>query len=358
MRILFVMDKHVDRGSIQAVSAYVRAGAVAGHEVALYGRPDEGFPSIPFSTEAETFDRVVYIVESSLKWMTGLRMPRLLAAVPRARRAIVDADGMYNPLVAVDGYDRNHPSNEVRSTWVAHYHEVADRILQPTSSPLEPGVRSALFYGYDQAAEISSEKSPQKQHDLIHVGHNWWRWREISRKLLPALETVRGRLDGVCFMGSWWDAPPAGAVELGLEAAFGVDPERFRRLRIRVEPPVPYTQVVRAMSTARLNVMTQRPLFRHLGLLTSKYFEVFCADTIPLVMLEPHEAEAIYGPAGRELALDEGVAGKLVDALERPARYRELVHAVREHLRRHHSYEARIRNLVAALKDASSGTSA
>ena len=36
------------------------------------------------------------------------------------------------------------------------------------------------------------------------------------------------------------------------------------------------------MSTARVNVMTQRPLFSHLRLLTSKYFEIFAADTIPL----------------------------------------------------------------------------
>ena len=49
MRILFVMDQRVDRGSIQSVSNYVRAGDKAGHEIALYGRTDPRFPTIRFS---------------------------------------------------------------------------------------------------------------------------------------------------------------------------------------------------------------------------------------------------------------------------------------------------------------------
>ena len=60
---------------------------------------------------------------------------------------------------------------------------------------------------------------------------------------------------------------------------------------------------IQVMSTGRINIMTQRPLFRELKILTSKYFEIFSADTIPLVMIDPDHAEMVYGPAGRELAL-------------------------------------------------------
>jgi glycosyl transferase family 1 len=108
--------------------------------------------------------------------------------------------------------------------------------------------------------------------------------------------------------------------------------------------------VIAAMSEGRVNIMTQRPLFRRLKLLTSKFFEIFCADTIPLVMLDPDHAELVYGPAGRELALHGDIADKLLDALSRPKKYRELVQTVRQHLVAHHSYRKRMEELVVALK--------
>jgi Glycosyl transferases group 1 len=184
---------------------------------------------------------------------------------------------------------------------------------------------------------------------MLCVGHNWWRWRQISRELLPAIECVRPYLGEIGFVGSWWDTIPAGAAELGVEAAFGTDPEWLQRLRIQVRPSVPYTEVVNVMSTARMNIMTQRPLFRELKILTSKYFEIFSADTTPMVMIDPDHAEMVYGPAGRELALCDGVAEKLVDVLRRPKRYRDLVEEVRKHLLAHHTYENRVQELAAAL---------
>jgi hypothetical protein len=96
--------------------------------------------------------------------------------------------------------------------------------------------------------------------------------------------------------------------------------------------------------------MTQRPLFAHLRLLTSKYFEIFAADTIPLVMIPPDDAAAVYGPAGRELALQGEVGAKLLDVLGRPGKYGEVVDEVRRHLEAHHSYRNRVQELVAALQ--------
>jgi hypothetical protein len=174
----------------------------------------------------------------------------------------------------------------------------------------------------------------------------------VSTELLPAIEQARAHLGKVCFIGSWWDAVPVGAAELGIQAAFGTDPDWLRRLRIEVKPAVPYTEVARVMSTGRVNVMTQRPLFARLGLLTSKYFEIFAADTVPLVMLEPDQAASVYGPAGRELALHGEVANKLLDVLRRPRKYGEIVDEVRRHLAAHHSYRNRVQELVAALRAA------
>src|SRR3954462_9424391 len=104
------MDRRDNAGSIQAVTNYVRAGDEFGHTLALYGRPDPRFPCIRFSTDLDAFDYTVFIVESDLGWMSGLRLPRVLAEVPRHRRAILDTDGMYNRVATVGGYDRNHAS--------------------------------------------------------------------------------------------------------------------------------------------------------------------------------------------------------------------------------------------------------
>jgi hypothetical protein len=204
------------------------------------------------------------------------------------------------------------------------------------------------FYGFDPEALKRPNEAIVKRYDVLHVAHNWWRWREVSTRLLPALERILPSLDGICFMGSWWDAPPI--VDEGLKVAFRSDPQWFERLRIQIEPAVPYTEVIHAMSMARVNVMTQRPLLRSLRLLTSKYFEIFAADTIPLVMLDPDHAESVYGAAGRELALTSGIGDKLRDALQFPGKYRDIVEAVRDHLLREHSYTVRMQQLVAALE--------
>src|SRR5262245_22923552 len=117
MKILFVMDKRVDRGSIQAAANYVRAADQLGHTIALYGRGEPGFPWVRFSTDVSAFDYVMFIVESSQKWMSGLRMPRILSAVSPERRVIIDTDGMYNQIISVDGYDRNYANERDRSRW-------------------------------------------------------------------------------------------------------------------------------------------------------------------------------------------------------------------------------------------------
>jgi hypothetical protein len=349
MNILFVTDRRLDAGSIQAVAGYVRAGDELGHTIAVYGPSDPRFPGVRASTNAHAFDYVVFLFESKLRWLSGLQLANLLASVPRRRRAILDADGMCNRLTCVENYDYNHAGERDRAEWLAYYERLADKVMQPTFAPREPGVIALPFYGYDPAAQVR-DSSVRKQFDLIHVGHNWWRWREVNGVLLPAIERIRAGMDGVCFVGLWWDAPPPWAGAIGLREAFRTDPERLRALRVQVRPPVPFSQVIATMSAGRVNIMTQRPLFRRFRFLTSKFFEIFCADTIPLVLIDPDHAESVYGPAGRELALHGDIADKLLDALTRPRTYYEIVQEVCAHLAARHSYRRRVEELVAALE--------
>jgi len=349
VNILFVLDRRVNAGSIHAVAGYQRAADRCGHRIALFGAADPQCPSLRTSVDVESFDHVVFIFESTLNWLSGLKLLQLLNRVPRARRAILDADGMYNDVVAVDGYDRNHADDESQRRWTAAFDALTDRIFQPTLQPLSPKVRPLLFYGYDAAAEWAGPQ-PAKTWDLLHLGHNWWRWRQVGGTLLPAIARVRPYVAGICFMGSWWDEVPSWASAMNLDAAISCNPEWMRRLHVQILPAVPFAEVISTMSAARINVMTQRPLFQRLRFVTSKYFELLCADTIPLVMVPPDLAEEVYGAAGRELAVCHHIEQTLLDALERPDRYRDAVEAVRRHVQIHHSYQRRVEELVEALE--------
>jgi len=355
MRILFIMDRRTNRGSIQAVSSYVRAGDELGHEIALYGRLDPNYPGVRCSTDLAAFDRVVFICEFGLQWISGLRLLRILSETSREQRAVLDADGMYNPIICVDGYDRNHTNEDERRQWVSLCDRLTDKILQPTLTPLEPAALPVPFYGYDPTLQVDEKSSPAKRYDIMHMGHNWWRWREVSTSLLPAFERIRSHLDGICFVGLWWDMVPAGARDQNLEIAFGYDADWFRRLCIEARQPVSYTEVIHTMSESRINIMTQRPLFHRLKLLTSKFFEIFCAETIPLVVLDTDRAESVYGPAGRELALHGEMSEKLLDVVNHPKKYREIAQDARQHLAEHHCYQKRVQDLVAALKATPTG---
>jgi hypothetical protein len=307
-------------------------------------------PGVRFSTDPRSFDRVLYLFESKLYHLNRLQEVALLATVPRRHRYIIDADAHYNPLVVVDGYDRNYRTEDERTEWLQFYEALADRIIKPTLAPSDdPRVTTLPFFGFAPDLVVPSAAAPPKAYDVLHVGHNWWRWKEVSGELLPAFEQIRHQVGEIGFLGLWWDEAPEWACAEGLEPAFRVETERFRRLRIRTAPAVPYTEVIRTMSTGRVNIFTQRPFLAHAKHLTLRYFEEFCADTIPLLMLQPDLAEEVYGPAGRELTLPGRVAEKVLDALRRPSHYQEIVAEVRRHLLAHHPYRRRVEELVAVL---------
>jgi hypothetical protein len=363
MKILFVIEHRGNAGNTHAIANYSHVGAELGHEIAFYGPPQptvinglylaSAMPGPRFSTDASAFDRVIYLFESKLHRVKPLQEVALLATVPRRHRYILDADCRFGSFLILDGYDRSHRDEAERAEWLEFYDALGDRVIKPTlASSDDPRVTTLPFFGFDPALIVPPEAAPPKRYDILHVGHNWWRWKEVSEELLPAFEQIRDQVGDIGFLGLWWDGVPEWADQLGLDPAIRVEAEALRRLNIRIEPPVHYTEVIRTMSTARVNIFTQRPFLAHVKHLTLRYFEEFCADTIPLLMLDPELAEAVYGPAGRELTLPGRVAEKLLDALRRPDHYREVVEDVRRHLSSHHLYHRRVEELVATLADA------
>ena len=350
MNILFVMEHHPKKGNTHALVNYMRVGERLGHTIALYGTPQPYMPGARFSMDVRAFDRVVYLFESSLYRVKPLREVSLLSAVPRERRFILDADAKYNPVMELDGYDRNHRDEAQRDEWLRFYDSIADHILKPTLLPSDDArVTTLPFFGYNPALVMDPREAPPKQYDVLYVGHNWWRWKEVAGDLLPAFERIRGEIGEIGFVGLWWDGVPDWVSDADLRPAFRVETEAFRELRIHTAPAVPYTDVIRTMSTGRVNIFLQRPILKHLKHLTLRYFEELCADTIPLLMLDDELAQEVYGPAARELTLPGRVAEKVLDALRRPEHYHAIVEEVRRHLLDHHSYDTRVEELCAAL---------
>jgi hypothetical protein len=349
MNVLFVMEPRNNAGCTHALANYARVGEQSGHTMALYGTPEL---DMRLTTDVRAFGRVIYVFESELYRLNRLREVAMLATIPRRHRYILDADAKYNPMIVVDGYDRNHLNEDDRANWLQFYDALSGRIFKSTIAPSDdPRVTTLPFFGFDPTLVVPSASAPPKQYDILYVGHNWWRWKEVSEELLPAFEQIRDQVGEIGFAGLWWDHVPEWAEAKGLGLAFQVDTQEFRRLGISVEPPVPYTNVIRKMSAGRVNIFSPRPFLRHVKYLTQRYFEEFCADTIPLLMLEPDFAEAVYGPAGRELTLPGRVAEKVLDALQRPDHYRGIVEEVRRHLIVHHSYSRRVAELITALSD-------
>ena len=362
MNILIVNEYLANAGNTHAITNYMRVGAELGHRIALYGPPQpevvDGWYLPPemqharFTTDLKAFDRILYFFESKLRHLKRLPEVAMLGTFPREHRYILDADGRFNPYMVVDNYDRSHKDEAERATWMEHYEALSDKIIKPTIAPdRDPRVTNLTFFGFSPDEVIKPADVPPKKYDILHVGHNWYRWKEMSEELLPAFEKIRDQVGEIGFLGLWWDGVPEWAHAMGLEPAYRVDTEKFRQLNIRVEPPVNYTDVVRTMSTGRINIFTQRPFLAHVKHLTLRYFEEFCADTIPLLMLKDDLAEAVYGPAGRELTLPGRAAEKILDALKRPDYYRQVVEDARRYMLTHHSFRHRVEELVTALSD-------
>jgi hypothetical protein len=351
MKILFVMKHRGNAGSTHAVANYIRLAPRLGHEIAIFGSPIWYIPELRFSLEIEEFDRVVYLFETDLYQFLPVHQAIMLAHFPRERRLIVDTDGMYHDLIQLDGYDFNHQSEQHRRDWITYMDTLGDTVVHTlTGQSRFPKAQALPFFGWDPVLEVSRASTPGKTWDVLHLGHNWWRWREVERELLPAFYDIRDRIGRIGFIGLWWDRPPDEGPAAGPAEAFLADPYAFKRLRIETPPPVGYNDVIATMSTARVNILTQRPLLRHLKHLTLKYFEIFAADTIPLLMLDEDHAVEVYGPAARELTLPGRAAEKILDALENEERYREIVADVRRHIRKAHAYERRAQEFFRLLE--------
>jgi Glycosyl transferases group 1 len=345
MRLLFVSTLHPFAGSALTIASYVRHAPALGHEIAVFGEPSEAFPDLSYALDAEGFDFAVFVVNETTDFPDLPHLARVLDAIPRERRLVVDCSGRYNDTVRVDG-DANHldqldghPGQE----WIESLDAVGAAILQPTLHPSRPDVRAFLFHGYDPVRELPLDLG-SKQYGIVYVGDNWFRWGALTR-LLEASESVEAAAGRTIVAGDGWDQMPAWLDEpLRTDACFA-DRDRLRRLRVELRPSVSARAVVATMSLGTVNPVLVRPVFRELQIVTPRFFETVAAGTIPLFDLDPQLVAEIYGPEAAELVLGNR-AERLADVFRRPTHYAEIATEVRRQLAAQHSFATRVEELI------------
>jgi len=345
MKLVFVYYAYENQGSELDLRGYTREALAMGHEVIVYGPPNSKIP-LNYSTDLSDADGVVFVVEWTTLLQTGdlLDWVRLLGAVPRHRRVVIDCDGRYNDPINVDG-DYNHRNEAESRDWVNFCDDLADKICQPTPRPLRPNVREFLFHIYDPTWETALDFA-SKEFDMVYVGHSKFRWHGMSR-ILRDVERIRDRIGRIALFGHGWMEQPSWAAEMDIEDIYRTDPAYLNELRVEAMPPVPFSRVIETMSRGVFNPVIYRPLFEHLGMVTCRTFETLAAGTIPLFLLDPTYVREIYGDRAAELVLDATRSyEKILDVLSRPDQYAEIVRDIRSEFAQRHSPKARLAELI------------
>jgi hypothetical protein len=345
MRLMFFYRVGDDVGSAQTIRNYVQVAQTLGHEVAVYGAPRPG-SVIPYSLDVESADAMVFVIEwyLELHYAGFMNLVKLMSSVPRARRVVIDDDGAFNDVIQVDG-DYNHRSAADSRARSELFESISDKILQPTFHPVRPNVRTFLFHGYNPALEVPLDFGA-KEYGMFYVGNNWFRWRALTR-VLEAIRPIRGRIGRIGIAGYGWEAP-AHWIEPGLRAvACHTDRAYLDELEVEFLGPVPVGDVVGYMGKGMFSPVLVRPLFNHLRLVNPRLFETPAANTVPVFGLDSGYVKEIYGDEAMDLVLPEGDPGsKLMDIVERPGHYAEIVTQVRRGLAGRHSYRTRLEELI------------
>lgn len=349
MKIVFVYWGYENAGSMLDLRGYSRAAKAMGHEVKIYGPPG-AFPALDYSQDLEGADALVFVVEWTTQLQFGDRLDwaRLMQAVPRERRVVMDCDGAYNDPIEFNG-DYNHKTQESSRQWIAFCDAISGKICQPTFRPQRDNVRPFLFHMYDPTWESPLEFS-SKEFGMIYVGHTKFRWRGMSR-VLKALEPVREQAGRVALVGEGWDRAMEWTEWLEIKNDYYVDRDYLKQLRVEALPAVPFPQVTDTMNKAVFNPVMYRPLFEKLDMVTCRTFETPAAGTIPLFLLDERYVREIYGEAAAALVLGETEPHKkIADVLSDPGRYADIVRGIRQDFGRLHSPEARLNELIGIIE--------
>lgn len=206
-------------------------------------------------------------------------------------------------------------------------------------------MRPFLFHIYDPTWEAPLEFG-DKEFSMIYVGHTKHRWFGMVQ-VLKAIEKVRDRVGRVGLVGEGWAFSPDYMLWDDIKANYFVDREYMKKIRVEMLPAVPVAAVTETINKGVFNPVIYRPLFDYLGMVTCRTFETPAAGTIPLFLLDRDYVREIYGEAALQLMLEgDSMHEKVLDILQHPGKYAEIVMGIRRDFAVRHSPEARLRQLL------------
>src|SRR5690606_5584946 len=233
---------------------------------------------LDYSKDLANADAVVFVVEWTTDLQFGDRVDwlRLISAVPRNRRVVIDCDGAYNDPIAFRG-DYNHKTPEKSRAWIDMCDSMADKLCQPTLKPERANVIPFLFHIYDPAWETPLDFSA-KEFGMIYVGHTKFRWHGMSQ-VLRGIEPIRDKLGRIGLVGEGWDAPLEWTQWKEIRDDYYVDRDYLKRIGVEALGAVSYNEVIATMSRGIFNPVIYRPLFERLGFVTCRTFETPASGT-------------------------------------------------------------------------------
>ena len=339
MRLLVVGDLGWHNGSSHVVREYVRHAADAGVEIRVssqFGKRDEVIAGLlPFCDDA-TWATHALVVYEGFPYLSGEDVERLDAAVPRDRRAVVDADGHWGDRVAVGDDDNTWPCG--REEWRDHLRAAGEIVLQPALGRPPDGATEFPYFGLP--ARRRAAVWPRRKLHVQYVGSNWFRADQVLG-LMSAARAGLGDEARLRVCGTYWD----GSHMDGFESATSVDPGRLADIGVEVLPPVPFGQVIGRMGDAMLTPVLVRPVLGALGLLTPRMLETLAADTIPVYRPEDEHIAELYGDERLAVATPDDVARAVRDR----NRLAKSARGIHRRLSEHFSYPVLLRRLRSLL---------
>lgn len=340
MRLLVAGDFRWNSGSSHVIREYVKHAPSAGIEVAVSGelgsRDEPITRELPYCHDLGWATHLLVVFEGN-PFLTEEDLERIERKIPRSRRAVVDADGHWAAAIRVGDDCNTWPVG--LDTWHRQIRDVADLILQPALISPSPGAVEFPYFGMPTTeTTFVEDPSPCVAKDVQYIGSNWFRFPALV-EVFTAARSVLGDAAQLCVRGRYWD----GGVRRGYERATTVDREILNRLRVDVQPPVPFGKVVAHMSTAVVTPVLVRPLLSTLGFLTPRMLETVSASTIPVYRREDSYLERLYQDDG---LLCLGAETTSAESVFRPGpAARAVVNGIRKRLQRDYSYTSVLRRL-------------
>lgn len=341
-RLLFAGVFHWNAGSAQTVAQYAAVAPMLNCEIGV---------STQLSRLDDTVGRYLPLVDD-LAWATHVVLVfesrqflrpeqlELVGQIPRARRIVLDPDGHWGPLATAGVDDNGGPEGNER--WNSLFRELSDIILQPRIGSRPPdGAHYFPYFGMPRPEQHPSADVGATDLDVQYVGANWWRWDQMTR-LFDAGLTAGVPPERLQLAGRWWTTPS----HPDHTEATRNEPRWLADRGIRVKPPVPFGDVVRAMSTATITPVLARPLLAQMGMLTPRMLETLASTSIPVHLDGLAYVDELYGPLAELVRLDPAPADTIRNILASPRKFRRATDEIRRDAYERFRYEAVLKRLL------------